>query len=427
VDEVDGFRHFLGAGGRYFIGGRTQVFLRDNFSYSEAVSGIESIDEAGIPTINSFDSPVSRNRGTLGVQHAFTPRLTGNLAFTHRLFDTDLPGRANNMVYVGNGGFNYSLSERHQVGGGLAGTLQDFDESNNGSRPPSQTYFVNFFGTWSWFIDEVTTFAITAGPTFVKSNQDAPETSLSGAPLIPFASGGSDFSTSPIRVGLFAACPLVNGQPAVPLGAICGGDPVDTVFLPGDPVHTEATTNATTETYSFVGDPFGLTDSTWTLFGEASLSRRWTPNLVSTLSYQRTDSTASGIAGGATVDFVSFLTTWKITELWTASVRADFTRRESVSPTTETFVVVEPSTVDPTIAQATGELIQTVVNQELDTNRWGASAALSRRLTENLRVSVRYIFNIQSSQSGTAGSVSDFDDHLVSLGIVYDFDRFNLW
>jgi hypothetical protein len=68
-----------------------------------------------------------------------------------------------------------------------------------------------------------------------------------------------------------------------------------------------------------------------------------------------------------------------------------------------------------------------ISTRSVDTLRWGLAARVTRRITRHLSSSVRYTFNRQSSQQGTAGSFSDFNDHLVTLIVQYDFDRFHLW
>jgi hypothetical protein len=183
----------------------------------------------------------------------------------------------------------------------------------------------------------------------------------------------------------------------------------------------------TTTTLSFLDDTgTGGSSSSWTFFGEAALNKRWSPRLLSTLTYRRTDSTASG-TGSATLDLVSLTTRWRISELWDASLRADFTRRKSTAPRQQTLIVVENA--DPPYggaAQSLG-LTATTVRQSLDTNRWGVAARMSRRITKHIRANFRYTYNEQTSKSDTAGSSSDFSNHLVTLGVQYDFDRWHLW
>ena len=98
----------------------------------------------GRPRWVRFREPVIRNDATLGVQHNFTPRLAGNLAFSHRLFETDLPRRSDNMVYGGN--TNLAVHAELPASSWEAVrrcTYQDFEASNDGSlrrvRPSSST------------------------------------------------------------------------------------------------------------------------------------------------------------------------------------------------------------------------------------------------------------------------------------------------
>jgi opacity protein-like surface antigen len=94
----------------------------------------------------------------------------------------------------------------------------------------------------------------------------------------------------------------------------------------------------------------------------------------------------------------------------------------------ETLVVVEEITDPPysTAAQSVGLTARTV-NRVLDTNRWGVSARMSRRITKHLGANLRYSYNEQHSKQNTAGSSSDFGNHLVTLGVQYEFDRWHLW
>jgi hypothetical protein len=223
-------------------------------------------------------------------------------------------------------------------------------------------------------------------------------------------------------------CGLVNGLPVLEK---C------TPSLVVDPVQAAIIESSPSWLVSFAPgeQPSKTSDSRWTFFGEAALNKRWSPRLLSTLLYRRTESTASGI-GSATLDYVSLVTTWKISELWEAGLRADFTRRESTSPVTQTYTVVRNTTVpglDPRIAETIPDgdpltgLTSKEIKNALDTNRWGVGVRMSRRLTKHIRASLRYIYNEQHSKSGTAGNISDFSNHLVTLGVQYDFDRWHLW
>jgi opacity protein-like surface antigen len=401
------------------INSRTYFTFSDWFRYSTDVTNLVALDSPeASPSVGTFRQPVMRNDAELGLEYRFTPRLAGNLGFNSRIFVSDIPNRADNQVWAGSGSLVYTLSPRHQLGGGLAATFQNFDASNGGLRPPSTTLFFNPFLTWTWFVDETTSVTITGGPTFVDVDQEAPPPAIQNADAIPFA----DLGAEGVVVFDINDCGQVNGQRVLNLCSsalqIPSSDP--------DAAVIRSPANSTTLSFPAGTAPAGLSGSDWTYFAEAALSKRWTPQVASTLSYRRSDSTASGLRGSATLDIVTFLTSWRITELWRVGFRADFTRRESTSPTQTTLVVVEPSALNPQYAESV-ELSSAIINNALDTNRWGVMARLTRRITRNLDASLRYAFNQQASKQGTAGRRSDFDDHLVTLGVVYTFDRWRLW
>ena len=188
------------------------------------------------------------------------------------------------------------------------------------------------------------------------------------------------------------------------------------------------------------GTPASLSDQSWTIFAEVSLTKRWTPNLISTASYTRRDSTASGISGSAVLDLVNFMTTWRISDYWDAGLRADWTQRHSTGPVQQAFIIADdgtqngrPTFVSPFFMARADQLAyqnsfgSQLYNQSVDTTRWGVSTRLTRRLTRHLSTSIRYTFNRQQSAKDSAGGFSDFNDHLVTLNIQYDFDRYDLW
>jgi hypothetical protein len=436
TDKVDGFNHLLGAEAEYHINGRTRTFLTDRFRYSDSINRFSTISEGGAaPALGTFRQPVIRNELTLGVQHSFTPRLAGNLAFTHRLFETDIPSRSDNMVYVGNTNLQYMLDSQHKVGGGAALTYQDFEASKDGGTPPSQTLFFNMYAIWTWVLDETTQFSITGGPTYVDTQYDPPPVFIEGAPLVPFIR-----TSDGILVNNLTLCPAdgPGGEQVIPETGTCGIQRLlrddDAYPLEQDDIQT-IENNASAATLASLGNGGGGS-STWTFFGEVSLQKRWTPRLVSSLTYRRTDSTASG-TGSATLDLVSFITTWSVSELWTFQVRGDFTHRESVTASQENLTVVDGGTTqgttitltsDPTFPLAHAAAFATRISRRpIDTDRWGVGIRMERRLTKHIRASLRYRYNQQSSGFRTVGRSSDFSNNLVTLGVHYDFDRWHLW
>ena len=126
-------------------------------------------------------------------------------------------------------------------------------------------------------------------------------------------------------------------------------------------------------------------------------------------------------------DFVALVHSWQISEKWSAGLRGEFTRRESVSPTREIFPLVGSATlVEGTPAVETRAVGIREVGRNVSTMRWSVRGNLDRRLTRHLRAGVRYSYNNQNSDRGTSARVSDFDDHIITVGIQYDFDRYSL-
>lgn len=137
-------------------------------------------------------------------------------------------------------------------------------------------------------------------------------------------------------------------------------------------------------------------------FGMFSLDRRWTPTMASGVSYQRRQDTASGISGSAILDAVALTHNWALAERWNLALRGDWTQRKSATDLE-------------------------VSNDDLDTQRWGAGAVVSYRITRNLTGSVRYQYSNQDSQGDTAGRFSDFEGHIATLGLNYALDPIEVW
>jgi len=420
-----GFQHYLTASAQYFIGDRAQISLSNNFSYAESVDTVNDVSAEGVPTVGTRDQPVSRNSLNIGGSYMFTPRLSGSLGAGWRLFSADLFNRADSNSYTANSGLSYILTSRHTIGAGVTVDYQAFQESQGGLRPAEETLFVNAYGGWTWTIDETTSFKFRVGPTFVDSDQELATTQT--VPVFPLSgsdtSGGFGFDANncppavPPPGGEFiGSCPL---QPLLP-GQFSAANAAGTVVVP-------------------VIDPFrnGST-SNWTWFGSAALNKRWRPDLVTSLTYRRTASTSSGL-GSSVLDDLALLSTWDISELWSSAFRVDFTIRESTSPVKQYIPIVTnqsvaaPGTlcgaVSPTcLASFQGNPFRTaLIDQDINTIRWGASVVVTRLISKRVQASLRYTFASQTSEADTLGLSSDFQDHLITLAVQYNFDRWKLW
>lgn len=425
---INGFQHYLNAAGRYLLGDRTEFFLMDNFSYAESVDTVNNIDEEGVLSIGTRNKPVTRNRLRGGVQHMFTPRLSSYMGVGWKLFNADIFNRAESNSYTGNIGVQYVLDPVHTISLGVAADYQKFEKSNGGLRPPEETLFVNIYGGWTWAISEKTSFEFAVGPTFIDSRQKLAKTrqvpvfALTGSD----SSGGNGFDAE--------TCPPA---PPPPVGAgEFAGFGCEAVSL--DPAQFQAANAFSSVTVPVIDEFSSGSSTSWTAFGSLLLNHRWRPDLVSSLSYQRTASTSSGL-GSSVLDDIFLVTSWDISELWDANMRIGFTIRESTSPTKEYIPIVTNQSVtapgtscaDPgptCLASFQGNAFRTaLINQDINTIRWGASARVARTISEHFQVSLRYNYTSQTSEANTLGLSSDFDDHLITVAVQYNFDRWNLW
>lgn len=417
---VDGFRHYFVGNGSYHLSDATEFFFRDNFQLSDTINTVTALDEQGASIIASADERVLRNNLIVGVQHSFTPRLLGSLSLNHRFFTSDVADRSDNQSYGGNARVRYKYTPLHTFGIGVAATQQDFKRSKSGRVSGSDSLFVNLFGSWEWMVDETTNFEITVGPTFIDSNQAAPGP-LDPVPIVPH----QVLDDGTVQVFSTTNCRMINMLPVV-------SQDCDQIRVtdPTDIANIRSPANVTVP--MFATPPAPLSDTAWTIFGEAKLSKRWAPNITSELAYSRRDSTASGVGGSSVLDYIYFTTNWQISPVWDTSIRADWTQRQSTSPRNETYFVlvadgVPLNTMGVGALPAVAALTSGEVKRSVDTSRYGAAWRLTRRITERFSVSTRYTYVKQQSAQDSNGASSDFDDHLVTLNFQYDFDRWTLW
>ncbi|HEY8154678.1 MAG TPA: hypothetical protein VII72_11175 [Myxococcota bacterium] len=426
--DVRDLNHLVDSNFSYRLTPQTELFGNNAFFY---VRGLYRQDDLANPApgeVGDGRERVLQNNLALGTTHFFTPRLSGTLRFNQGVLDTTQFDRADALTFGGTASSAYQLTEHHQLGGGFSYTRQNFDETFN--RPKSDTDYYNLFGSWRWTFDETTNFDIQLGPALIHSNQKAPNATLPDQEGIPFQVFSTDTSGNPtaVVVSQFDTCPVVNGNPLLfdNAGAICGQrlvtDPLTVASIVGNQVDL-----------SYVSPPEGVTDTRITYFANASLTKRWSPNLMSNLNYARQDDTASGIDGGATLDAVTLTSSWRISDRWDASVRTDWTLRKSATNGSRVFVIVNGQPLindfngDPFSPAGAANLLQDDSADSLDTQRWGAAARLAYRLTKNTVTALQYAYNRQSSHGDTVGQSSDFDDHLVTFTVQYNFEPIGLW
>jgi hypothetical protein len=422
-DEVNDFNHFFDAGFRYRVTPQTEVYADDSFYYAHGLfRQQESTTDPVLGDLGDNRGRVLNNDVSLGVTHNFTPRLSGSLRVRQGIYDTTQDFRSNALTFGGVASGAYQLTEQHQVGGGFNYARQMFDDTFN--RPGSNSDYYNLFGSWEWLFDETTTFSIQAGPALIYSDQDGPPATINQQ-QIPY----SDNNDGTITAFAFQNCPVVDGNTLLfnPGGETCSQILVDDAGA----IATITGLPNIDYTYPAGFEPGGVTDTRLTYFANASLTKRWTPNLASSLGYVREENVASGIDGAAVMDAVTATTTWRISERWDASVRADWTLRQSATEGARVYVSVAPQIVAgvpvPVAAGVPDGLVTIDSADSLDSQRWGVAGRLAYRLTKNTVTALQYAYNRQSSEGDTVGEASDFDDHLVTFTVQYNFEPIGLW
>jgi hypothetical protein len=423
--DVRDLNHIVDGLVSYRMTPQTELFGNNSFFY---VRGLYRNDDNLLDTtlgeVGDGRERVLSNDLGLGATHHFTPRLSGTLRFNQGVYDTTQANRSDALDFGGTASSAYQLTEQHEVGGGFSYTRQSFDDITN--RPGSDTDYYNIFGSWQWLFDETTSFDLRVGPAIIHSNQNTPNATIPNQEPVPYAvvPGG-------IQVFDFASCPVVGGSPLLfdNAGTTCGQRIVtnvtDVATITGLPL--------TDLDYPVGQEPEGVTDTRVTYFADVSLTKRWSPNLTSSLSYLRQEDMASGIDGAATLDAVTLTNSWRISDRWDFSARADWTQRKSATDGARQFIVVDSGVlVDDEFgnsfnAAGTVNLIQIDSADSLDTQRWGMAGRIAYRLTKNTVTALQYAYNRQSSNGDTVGQSSDFDDHLVTLTVQYNFEPIGLW
>lgn len=425
--EVRDLNHLVHADFRYRATPQTELFGNNAFYYVNGLYGRDTnLEDDTLGQVNDGRDKVLSNSLALGATHHFSPRLSGTLTASQGVYDTNQFNRANALSFGTSASSAYQLTEQHTLGGGFSYARQSFDDTVN--RPSSDTDYYNLFGSWQWMFDETTTFSIRAGPALIHSNQQAPAPVLEDQEPISWSVAQTNSAGDPtaIFVSAFDTCPMQAGNTALFDNA---GNFCTPIFVTDPGAIADITTRAPID-LAFAGTPPGeVSDTRITYFANAGITKRWSPTLASSLNYVRQDDTASGIDGGATLDAVTLSTSWRISDRWDASVRADWTLRQSATDGARVFIGVVSEDV-PGIGipvAASNNLFEDTSPDSLDTQRWGTAARIAYRLTKNTVTSLQYAYNKQSSHGDTVGYSSDFDDHLLTFTVQYNFEPIGLW
>jgi hypothetical protein len=456
-DRLDDIDHHATGRIKYHVNDRIEAFGSGGVRYLRSglrETAVEDPATSSAPLINTERERVLITDTEAGFSYAFSPRMSGTTRVGWNYFDPEREDRARNHLLSTSAELGYVLTPKHNVGGALVFTFQDFDDRINIAASQTLSYGVR--GSWVYRFDETTTFSVNVGPSLIQTDQDDAETLQSGLPLVPFVdvaggvsgklneaglpfngTGSGSVGAGSILVGNFDRCSqLADGTPVIAGGAC----PLD-IVLDSNAVPT-LIADIRAATASLVNNnPDGESDTSVNIFGEVVLRKDWAPNLHSALKYSREQGGASGLGGSVIRDAVSLANTWEPSERWQFTLRGDWSLRESVVELTQ--VVTQAVNVDTTgfsvpvgaslagIALTPGgsgsNLTLRGGASQIDTMRWGLSGRATHRFSRNTSTHVQLTYNQQESEGGTLGNASDFENFLALVGVRYTFDPIKLW
>ena len=454
-EELDDIDHIAGGAVTYHPNDRLEFFVSDQFRYlrSALTDVVEQDVIAGgdAVLVNQERDRVTLNDVEGGVSYRFTPRLRGSASVRHELFETQRRDRADNWLFQGRGSLDYILNPKHTVGIGVRYLHQDFDDRSN--IPGSTVDSYNAFLQWTWRYSETLQFQVAGGPTYIDSEQDDPIAAANSV-TIPFIDFPFDDSTGlglldrngnptagpanpgSIVVSQVGGCdsPPSVGAPVFE-GTICtlGDQPTDAGILLDGII--DAPVIADVQALTTVSDlaAQGQSDSSLDFFASAVVRKDWTDQLHSALRYDRSQGGASGLGGAVIRDTVTLSNTWDFHERWQATIRSDWSLRQSVQDdgVSQFLLAGDAGVAGFTNVNPAGAIglvtVQGGNTNEVDTMRYGVAGRLTHRFTRNTSAWIQLTYNEQTSTSDTLGDPSDFENFLAVLGVRHVFDPIKLW
>lgn len=327
----------------YHPSDRVEFFASDDFRYLRS-----TLVNSANNMISSGRDRITHNEAALGGRYRLSPRLNTGVTASHRHWRTTRDDRQDNDTAALTLDGLYVVSSRHQAGFGATYRWQDFQKSEN--VVSSDAHSVNLFVQWRWQIDETTGLEASVGPSVIRTVQDR-----------------------------FVFRPA--GAPAPPFPPPCADTDPQGVCVPQS------------------------TDTSVDVFAQLGIIKRWTPTLRTGARYVRSQGTASGVGGSVISDSVVGTVDWEFRERWEATLRGDFTKRESVT----------------SVTRRSGGL-----SSKLRAERWSVRSRLTHRLARNTRLFGEVLYTDQNSET-TLSDASDFRNWIVTLGFTHVFEPIKLF
>jgi hypothetical protein len=430
----------------YTLNDKTAIRLVERYRRLDVLNfpeddGVDDEDTV-VPDDDIRREAIDINDGSISLSHTFSPKWFGQTDASYRLFYTSRKNANDSKTVSGSQSFRYALNAANDVGFGGSVTVQMFDEFE--FQPASNTFFYNLFGTWVRRFGESTTLSLRGGPALIHTDQDDINVVNGSAPLYPHIQLGQPetvgdlvnkyvFLSGELETGSpdpvsFQGDPVPAGSVLVPSFDACGStynamaDRCQPRYLirESDPYATTIK-DADPKALTLFGSGRGTDDYKVTFFGEVELTPRWTPTLVSTLLYNRSQGTASAQGSGTIADMVSLLTAWQPSELWDLSIRGTYVRRESANEISQEILGAVSPSGDPGYIELDGNLAYTSVANPIDTERWSVYARAARRVTRRTTLTLRLSYADQQTKRSSRNP-DTFENFMALFGVRYDFD-----
>jgi hypothetical protein len=468
-DDADDLSHFAAAAAEYQLNDQTVFNFIERFSATQSMNRgalIPEQDAVGddiqdVPDTEVRRDDVFRNHAALSATHNFGPRTIGSLAVEHDYFDSDRSNTSKNFSLATTGNLDYAVTARDRIGGGAGFTWQRYDGVTG--QPESDSFIYQLFGSWIHNFGDDTELRIQVGPALINTDQQK-----AGNPLVniyphyevmgdkTIAEAYSDLGLNvPGDVKDLDGSPLLgtdiisDGSVLVPedvnclMGTVegefvfsnsnCGFNVVIDSSDPAYGVTAAAISSAGQTTLGFLdGDDGSSSDTRLTVFGEISLTHHWLPELTSSVSYSRSDYSASSLGASTIADRVTVINIWTPVRRWDLRLRGDWLQRKSSNEISQTFQVIDADDTLPglpgleidSIVESTGLVAQKFDNS-IDTTYWSVSGRAAYRVSRRGTISLRVTYQHQDTHRAASTTNSTFENVLAILGFRYDLDPFN--
>lgn len=335
LDGIGSFQHFQDARVAWRPTPVDTLRFDQGFSQSE---NLLQILEVGAPGLLAGElvaerEKVSRNYAGLEYRRRLGPlwEMAVSANNTAYWFESDL--RSDSLSTTGAVDFIRTLSLRQSVGVGVALTHQDFDDTefSNGSA----TSFAQIYGIWNYRFSKTINLGVSAGPRLAVPDDLEDTGNARVTPLLNTSSGA--LVVSPVGCPAFAPG-VVRFTNECVLASTRRVDP----------------NSVDVRQFDFLEER-EEPDSSLSYFGRIALSKEW-ETVTSTLSFERSAGSASGLSTSTDLNSFSFRTDWRPRRAWRFVGIATYEQQSSTSdiPLNELLLSTTPVTL---LVDAQGRIV----------------------------------------------------------------------